>query len=341
MKAWINRALLAFGFALLAWMISRFPLADIADACLRLGGWVFVTPLLCLCWFGSSSTALYFLLEGAVPWRALMWNRLVGEGYNALIPVGGVGGEPFKLRQLALYVSTERGVVALINDRLLENAVAFGFSAIAVGLGTIYFDVTPALRTTMLTYAVGGGGASIALFLITFTNVTARIGGRIARWIGSATAGHARLPVRVLLRALGCTLLARAFGLCEIAVLFHLLDLPVSIGTVVFTGGAVAAAGFVGFAIPQGMGITEAATVGIFELLHFPGPAGVAFALARRGRMLVMSVLGVVLHLTLGARVRAYEARTARGTPDLAPRAVPIPSSTPSTGSDPTDPQRA
>lgn len=341
MKAWLRRGLLALGFVLLGWMISRYPLQDIADACLRLGGWVFVTPLLCLCWFGASSTALYFLLESAVPWRALMWNRLVGEGYNALIPVGGVGGEPFKLRQLALYVTTERGVVALINDRLLENTIAFGFSAIAVGVGTLYYDVTPALRTTILTYAIGGGLAAIALALLTFTNVTARIGGRIARWIGSATAGHARLPLAVLLRAFGATLLARAFGLLEIALLFHLLDLPVSFGNVLFTGGAVAAAGFVGFAIPQGMGITEAATVGIFELLHFPGPAGIAFALARRGRMLVMSVLGVALHLTIGGQVRALEAGTARETPDPSLLAVPSPSSMPSTGSDPRDPQRA
>ena len=59
-----------------------------------------------------------------------------------------------------------------------------------------------------------------------------------------------------------------------------------TIGDVFFTAGALSAAGFIGGAIPQGLGVAEAATVGMFQLLHFPGPAAVAFALARRGRIL-------------------------------------------------------
>jgi uncharacterized membrane protein YbhN (UPF0104 family) len=63
------------------------------------------------------------------------------------------------------------------------------------------------------------------------------------------------------------------------------------------------AAGFIGGAIPQGLGVTEAATVGLFQLLHFAGPAAVAFALARRGRTLLVSVVGVTLHLMFGRAV--------------------------------------
>ncbi|MBV8755703.1 MAG: hypothetical protein JO257_00420, partial [Deltaproteobacteria bacterium] len=55
-------------------------------------------------------------------------------------------------------------------------------------------------------------------------------------------------------------------------------------------------------AIPQGIGVTDGATVGIFTILHFAAPLGIAFALARRGRMLVVSTAGVLLHLLFGAR---------------------------------------
>ena len=41
------------------------------------------------------------LLEKRVPWPALFWNRLVGEGYNSLLPAAGIGGEPLKLRLLS------------------------------------------------------------------------------------------------------------------------------------------------------------------------------------------------------------------------------------------------
>lgn len=72
-------------------------------------------------------------------------------------------------------------------------------------------------------------------------------------------------------------------------------------GTRVLVTGA---GGFVGGVIPQNAGVQEATTVGVFELLHFSGPAAIAFALARRGRMLVTSVLGVGLHVAFGGKLR-------------------------------------
>jgi uncharacterized membrane protein YbhN (UPF0104 family) len=104
----------------------------------------------------------------------------------------------------------------------------------------------------------------------------------------------------VLVHATFWTGMGKLIGLLEIALLFHLLDLSFTIGDVFFTAGALSAAGFIGGAIPQGLGVAEAATVGIFQLLHFPGPAAVAFALARRGRTLLVAVAGVSLHLMFG-----------------------------------------
>jgi hypothetical protein len=313
-RRWIERGLLVLGVGVAAYMVAQFPLEDIADACRALGPAVFVTPLLCLCWFGASSRALQHLLGGAVPWRVLMWNRLTGEGYNALVPAAGVGGEPVKLAQLSRYVPVERAIVALINDRLIENTVALGFSAAFVAAGALVLDVTPALQTTMLLYGAGAGAVGVAMAVVIFSNVTGRVGGRIARWLGAGSLATTRLPRATLARAFAWTLVARTFGLVEIALLFALLGMTVTPWTVIFTGAAVAAAGFVGGVIPQGVGITEAASVGIFELLHFPGPAGVAFALARRGRMLVMSVVGVVLHVMFRHRVAG-----AAGAPSAPP----------------------
>ncbi len=302
MKAWLHRALIVVGLAVMAWVISRFPLADIRDAVASLGPWVCVTPLVALGWFSASSWSLYHLLGGAAPWRALLFNRLVGEGYNALLPVGGIGGEPFKLKLLGRYVETHRAVVALINDRIVENGIAFGFSAACVGAGAAVLDMPPAVRATMIAYAIGGGLAAIACALLLLTSITSRIGGRISKWIGAAVGTYERMPLPVLARAFGCTLIARLLGMIETAILFHLLGLDYTVFDVVFTAGAIAAAGFVGGVIPQGIGVTEAATVGVLELLHFPGQAGIALALAKRGRQLVVSIAGVALHLAVTPR---------------------------------------
>lgn len=315
LRAWIERGLLAAGLALLVYTIALFPLSSVTDACRRLGGWVLITPLLCLCWYSASSRSLQHLLGGRVPWHVLFWNRLVGEGYNAIIPAAGVGGEPVKLRMLARYVDTQRAIVALINDRLIENAIALVFSAAVVAIGALDLHVSTVLRTTMLTYGAIAGAAGLAITLLVVTHATGRIGARLARWLRAGDGVHTRLPGPVIARAFLWTLVARGFGLVEIWLLYALLGIHVTAWLVLFTGGAVAAAGFVGGVIPQGVGVTEAATVGIFELLHLPGPAGVAFALARRGRMLVMSVIGVALHLAFGRTAANPQGAPATGEP--------------------------
>jgi len=302
-RRWLERALLVGGVALAAYVISRFPLSDIADACLKLGWAVLIPPVLCLGWFVAQSLALYHLLGGAVPLRVLYWNRLVGEGYNTLLPAAGLGGEPVKLAQLSRYVEMHHAVVALINDRLIENAIGLVYSAVFVAIGALVLDVSQALRTSMLMYGAGAGAAGLVMGAMLLTDLTGRIGGQIARWLGAADLVGSKLPPGALVRACWWSAASRAMGFLEVALLFWALDLPVTVWNVVFTTAALAAAGFVGGVIPQQAGIAEATTVGVFELLHFPAAGAIAFALARRGRMLITSALGVALHAAFGRKV--------------------------------------
>ena len=299
-NVWVRRGFLLLGVGLCAYMVSRFPLSQIGDACIQLGPWVFLTPVIAMGWFAANSTALYNLLERRVPWPALFWNRLVGEGYNSLIPAAGIGGEPFKLRQLSSYVETHRAVVALINDRLIDNALAFAYSGGTVAVGAFTIHMTATVETSMITYAAAGIGISVVFVVVMVTSASSRLGGKIAKLLGAEQLGHERVRLSVLGMAAFWTGMGKLIGLLEIAWLFHLLGLDFTIGDVFFTAGALSAAGFIGGAIPQGLGVAEAATVGIFELLHFAGPAAVAFALARRGRTLLVSVAGVALHLAFG-----------------------------------------
>jgi hypothetical protein len=299
-NVWVRRGFLVIGVALCAYMVSRFPLSQIGDACIQLGPWVFLTPVIAMGWFAANTTALFSLLERRVPWPALFWNRLVGEGYNALIPAAGIGGEPFKLRQLSQYVETHRAVVALINDRLIDNALAFAYSGGTVAIGALTIHMNAGVKTSMLAYGAAGIGIAAVFVTVMVTTASSRLGGKIAKLLGAEQLGHERVRLSVLALAAFWTGMGKLIGLLEIALLFHLLGLSFTLGDVFFTAGALSAAGFIGGAIPQGLGVAEAATVGIFGLLHFPGPAAVAFALARRGRTLLVSVAGVTLHLVFG-----------------------------------------
>ncbi len=299
-NVWVRRGFLILGVGLCAYMVSRFPLSQIGGACLQLGPWVFLTPMIAMGWFAANSTALYHLLERRVPWPALFWNRLVGEGYNSLIPAAGIGGEPFKLRQLSKYVETHRAVVALINDRLIDNALAFAYSGGTVAVGALTIHMGAGVKTSMIAYGAAGIGIAAVFVIVMVTTASSRLGGKIAKLLGAEQLGHERMRLSVLASAAFWTGMGKLIGLLEISLLFYLLDLQFTIGDVFFTAGALSAAGFIGGAIPQGLGVAEAATVGIFGLLHYPGPAAVAFALARRGRTLLVSVAGVTLHLMFG-----------------------------------------
>ena len=81
-KRWRDRALLVAGAALVAYLLSRFPLGEIAHACVAVGPVVLVTPLLAIAWQVANSCALGVLLDHAIATRALVWNRLVGEGFK-------------------------------------------------------------------------------------------------------------------------------------------------------------------------------------------------------------------------------------------------------------------
>lgn len=299
-KPWVRRSLLLLGVGICAYMVSRFPLRDIAGAVLQLGPWVGVIPVIALGWFAINSHALGVLLSGDVPWTALMWNRIVGEGYNALIPAAGIGGEPFKMRELQKYVETHRAIVALITDRLIDNSLALAYSAGACAIGALAISMTPALESSFLMYAAGAFAISIVLVVAMMTSLTSKLGGRIAKLLGAEQLHNARFPTSTVLRAAAWQGSAKLLGMVELAILLYLLDLPFTISDVFFLAGALSAAGFIGGAIPQGLGVQELATVGVFDILHYPGAAAVAFALARRGRMLLLSVAGVGLHLTFG-----------------------------------------
>lgn len=288
-RRWLDRGLLVAGLALLVFVISRFPLDEIGRACLHLGPVVLVTPLITLASMVASAASLG-TLAGSVPKRALMWNRVVGEGFNTLLPAG-IAGEPFKIRHLARHVPRPRAIVAVVNDYFIDTVVGLLLSAGAIAISVELLDTPPHLRAGMISYSIVATVVAAGIA----TMITLAATGRIAaRWFRGAAV---RVAQRRFAIAVLCSIAARLILIAEIVLLLWLLEIEPTVARVMFIAGANAAAGYLGFAVPQAIGVTEAATVGVFAFLALPAPAALAFALARRGRMLVMGAVGVALYL--------------------------------------------
>lgn len=330
---WFDSTALVVGLVLLGYVLTRVPLADIAHACQRVGPLVLITPLIALGWNVCNTSALHVLLEGRVPWRDLLWNRLVGDGYNSVLPLAGLGGEPWKLRHLTQFIATDRAIAALIRDRILENAVGLLVSSAAIATTTARFEIGPALRTALYGYVVFAAVAGLAGAALVATRLPGRIGQRLGRWLGgtSAPLPDALPPGRFVRSALWC-LAGRIVGFIEIGALLWMLGLGVHVDQILWLDSVLNAAGFIGFAIPQGIGVFEGASVYLFGVLGAPAGLAVAFALARRGRMLLVSLAGVGMHLVsrLGGRSRPvptaiWEAQYKNGHWDYLDSAAQVP----------------
>jgi hypothetical protein len=287
------------GLALLVWLIARQPYGEIAAAFAELGWAVLLLlPAIGFTWFAANTSGLSTLLAGRAPWTALLVNRLMGEGYNTLVPSGSLAGEPLKVSHLSRWVPPHQSAVALIGDRLANAASGFVASAVCLVVALSAYAWTPTLRGLVLAWIGVAVLASGVVSWLALSHVPARLSGVALRWLGrEVLAEMEALDGRAYLRALGWNLLGRASGLLEIAALLFLLDLPAGAAPVAAIGGLLLASGLVGLVVPQGFGVFEAASAWAFTLVGYPAPAGLCFGLARRGRMLFFSLLGVALHL--------------------------------------------
>lgn len=301
---WVNPAMLVVGLALLVFVVSRYPFGDVFDSCRDMWPGVALTPLIALAWFACGSTTTYILLERRVPWLHVLWIRLVGDSYNSLLPLGGFGGEPFKIRQLTLLVEPAIVMTALIRDRIVDNAMGFSVSAAGVAIGLSGYTVDPRIRVALIGYAIVAGILGVLGAALVLTRLPGKVGGWLAKFLGDvkpeqiSTVSPARLAQLAVF-----TFGARSLGLVEIGTLLWILGLPHDLVTVAFVDSFLNAAGYIGFFIPQGLGVFEASSAWLFtHVLNAPGQLGIAFAFARRGRMLVVGLFGVSLHLVVLVR---------------------------------------
>jgi SAM-dependent methyltransferase len=296
-RRWKDVLPLVAGLGLLVYVLSRSPLSSIVGAMGNVGPLFVLMPLVALAWNACNTSAFRVLLDSEVSWRVLYWNRLVGDGYNNLLPLG-LGGEPFKLRHLSRQLPAERVAAALIRDRVIESAFGILITAACVAYAALYVPMPGALSAALWVFVAASAVLVPLSVALACSALPARLGVLVARMVGGGSPeAFEGLTAGRLLRVVAWLVPARLLGAAELAMLFSLLGIPVTVTNVVAAEGLLNAAGVVGFAIPGGIGVLEGSTVYLFGLLGHPGTLATAFALSLRGRLMLVSGFGVVLHM--------------------------------------------
>jgi uncharacterized membrane protein YbhN (UPF0104 family) len=96
---------------------------------------------------------------------------------------------------------------------------------------------------------------------------------------------------------IGWFVLTRLLMTCETALLLHAIGVAGDLRTVLLVDGALNAAGFLGFMLPQGLGVVEGTAVWVLTALGCAPAAATAFALTRRGRVIGVSLVGIATHV--------------------------------------------
>jgi hypothetical protein len=278
-------------------LVRSLPRANWAALLARLGPAFPLLAAIALGWMALYARGLRVVLDDAVDWARLVRNRVVGDAYNVVMPLGDLGGDPFRIADLADAVGTTNAVRAIVFDRLVYVTGGLISSGLCTAAAVRAFAWDGRLEGLLTGYAAVALGTAVVVFVVTTRPATARWIERGLRFVKAPVPKlPAALPMRTFARALGWNLLARAGVLVEIGVLLLALGQHVRLDAVVAITAIISVAGIVFTFVPNGIGVNEGAAVLALTLTGYGESVGLAVGLARRARQLLLAAAGVALH---------------------------------------------
>jgi glycosyltransferase 2 family protein len=295
---WWQRAAVAAAGVGLVGLLKALPEADLPGLLRRVGPAMPLLMAIALVWMAAYARSMrVIIMDRAVGWGRLLYGRLVGEAYNVLTPLAGLGGDPLKILDLAEQVGTARAVRAVVLDRFAYAAGGMIFSAVGTVVAVVGFDWDARIERALLGYVVIALAATALLFLVATRPESSWWTARLLRLARVRKPVVPQvLPPAVFARALLWNVAGRFWGLVEIALLLALLGQAVRPLAVVAVGGLLAVSGIVFFFVPSGLGVAEGAAVFALSATGYGEAVGLAVGLARRVRLLAMAVVGVALN---------------------------------------------
>lgn len=301
-RPWGRAAAAVVGLAVLGWLVHHVGLGRLVDAVLSVG------------WGFPAAVGLHGLVVAVTfqAWRDLLPGvrsvstgglfrvKLVGDAINVLTPLGGLGGEPYRVWAVSRAFGRGTALRSVLLDRFLDQVaaglLAVGGGAVAAGgAEALVLGVSLIPSSTREPWAPGFVAGAVSGLGSRARDLLRRVRdfvGRAVRW-GRESPG-------ALVRAFVWRLAGRMLSVVEIAVIvaamgqgWHwnlaLVAIAANIGvTLLFTW------------IPGAIGAAEAGFVGVFVWAGTGAEVGLAVALVRRLRGLVWTGVGLLALLPGG-----------------------------------------
>ena len=288
------------GVVILVALIFNLELSVVAESMAAVGNKLFLVFSVAIIWILANTMCIRTLVKGKVPFADLMFNQMTGDAYNTIIPMAGLGGEPYKIKHLTQWLDWHTASRAIVVDRLIHGTTGMAFSALCVGLTLFLLDLDPSyfIPLSIVTglFAVG----SIAVIWLSLSSAPSRIAGYILKKLKIVEEyRNDPVPAGMFFQAFFFKFLGRSFNLVEIYLMFMIFDLAPNIFDLTAVAGFISTSATIFFIIPQGLGVNELGISTALDLLGYTAALGITFGLIRRARMIFWALFGVGLHLAV------------------------------------------
>lgn len=310
----LRAAFLALGLVLLVWVIVAQGPREILDLMLRVGWGIIPVTLVYAVYQAVRAAALWQCLPSpqAFGYRRTLWIRVSGEAVQFLTATGPFLAEPTKAWLLARGGLTgAEGFAATITEYLVNMLLAALLLAGAAAYLVASMNLGLALDTAARVLAI----VSVVFVLVAAVAIWRRIYliGAVLRGLGAIPVVGPRLrldpaavrrfedrllavlrddPGRLAVVAL-LEAVAHALLVIELALILSLSGLSFSLGRALLIEGATKFTSLAFFFIPAQVGASEGVLGAVAGVLGLPGAVGVAAALVRRIRGLLVSAVGL------------------------------------------------
>lgn len=285
------------GIAILVGLIFSLDFNVVMESLSKIGNQLFLIFSVAILWILANTMCIYIILKGKVSFPDLMYNQLTGDAYNALIPLAGLAGEPYKIKHLTQWLDWNTATRSIIVDRMIHISAALAFTAICLGLTLFLFDIKTAFFIPLAVAAVSFGVISLLVMRFALTAVPSRVAGFLLKKLKIVEA-YKDDPIEAgtFFKAFFFKMLGRTFNLIEIYLIFMALSIVPSFFDLTAVAGFITTSASLFFIIPQGLGVNELGISSALEIVGYTAALGITFGLIRRARMIFWALFGVALH---------------------------------------------
>jgi len=215
---------------------------------------------------------------------------------NTVVPLAGIGGEPFKVKHLSRWLPLGEASQAIVLDRLIHAVSGLIYSSVLLFITIYLTPFSPSLKFSLMLAAGLLAVLGFVLMFFSFSKVPNQLTHFILKRFSSfEVLSQQKLPKITYAACLSYKLLGRVINLIEIYLILRLLGITVTPGRMAIVAAFIAASSLFINVIPQGLGVAEAGITGAFSLIGLAPHLGLTFGLIRRARIIFWALFGIAL----------------------------------------------